>query len=63
LGLTAMAWSRPGAKLQTFQTLIVGPATFVLDETPEFPAAVPVEPVALDDTDVMEAIKDDLFDD
>jgi AmmeMemoRadiSam system protein A len=63
LGLTAMAWSRPGARLQTFQTLIIGPATFELDATPEFPAAEPVEPVSLDDTHVVEAIKDDLFGD
>ncbi len=63
LGLTALAWSRPGARLQTFQTLIIGPATFELDATPEFPAAVPVEPVSLDDTHVVEAIKDDIFGD
>ena len=59
LGLTAMAWSRPGAQLQTFQTLIIGPATFELDATPEFPTAEPIEPVILDDTHVVEAIKDD----
>jgi AmmeMemoRadiSam system protein A len=63
LGLTAMAWSRPGARLQTFQTLIIGPATFELEATPEFPAAEPVEPVSLDDTHVVEAIKDDIFGD
>lgn len=61
LGLTAMAWSRPGAQLQTFQTLIIGPGTFELDLTPEFPSAGPIEPVSLDDTHVVEAIKDELL--
>jgi AmmeMemoRadiSam system protein A len=63
LGLTAMAWSRPGARLQTFQTLIIGPATFELDVITDFPTAEPDEPVLLDDTHVVEAIKDELFDD